>query len=98
MALHLGLGLVAVGAVIGSAGMKVLTSNKAKKAYVHSVAAGLRAKDCVMEKVTCVQEGTADIVEHAKHINRDKAQKKESEVKVEEDTIIIEDTSEESVK
>ncbi len=41
------------GALFGSAGVKLLTSKDAKKAYTHITAAGLRMKDSVMETVTC---------------------------------------------
>ena len=44
------------GALFGSAGIKLLTSKDAKKAYTHITAAGLRMKDSVMETVTSVQE------------------------------------------
>ena len=49
------------GALFGSAGIKLLTSKDAKKAYTHITAAGLRMKDSVMETVTSVQENAADI-------------------------------------
>ena len=52
------------GTLFGSAGVKLLTSKDAKKAYTHITAAGLRMKDSVMETVTCVQENA--VVEEAK--------------------------------
>ena len=51
------------GALFGSAGIKLLTSKDAKKAYTHITAAGLRMKDSVMETVTTVQENAADILD-----------------------------------
>ena len=54
------------GALFGSAGVKLLTSKDAKKAYTHITAAGLRMKDSVMETVTTVQENAADILASAK--------------------------------
>ena len=57
------------GALFGSAGVKLLTSKDAKKAYTHITAAGLRMKDSVMETVTSVQENAADILAAAKDIN-----------------------------
>ncbi len=57
------------GLLFGSVGMKVLGSKDAKNVYVHITAAGLRAKDSVMETVTCVQEHVADIVSSAKDLN-----------------------------
>ena len=44
------------GVLFGSAGVKLLTSKDARKAYTHITAAGLRMKDSVMETVTSVQE------------------------------------------
>ena len=63
------------GVVFGTAGIKVLTSKDAKNAYVHVTAAGLRAKDCVMETVTTVQENAADILASAKDLNAERAAK-----------------------
>lgn len=70
------------GALFGSAGVKLLTSKDAKKAYTHITAAGLRVKDCVMETVTSVQENAADILASAKDINEVRAAR-EAEVPVE---------------
>ena len=61
------------GALFGSAGVKLLTSKDAKKAYTHITAAGLRMKDSVMETVTTVQENAADILASAKDINEARA-------------------------
>lgn len=45
---------------------RVHTSRDARKAYVSCVAAGLRAKDCVLDTVTRVQEGAENIRAKAK--------------------------------
>ena len=63
------LALFAGGTLFGSAGIKLLTSKDAKKAYTHITAAGLRMKENVMETVTSVQENAADILAAAKDIN-----------------------------
>ena len=76
------LGLFAAGTLFGTAGIKLLSSKDAKKAYVHVTAAGLRMKDSVMETVTAVQENAADIVASAKDINEARASK-EAETQVE---------------
>ena len=57
------------GTLFGSAGVKLLASKDAKKAYTHMAAAGLRVKDSVMETVTAAQENVADILAGAKDIN-----------------------------
>ena len=46
------LGLFAGGVLFGTAGVKILGSEDAKKFYVNCVAAGLRARDCVMTRRT----------------------------------------------
>lgn len=48
------------GVLFGTAGVKVLSSKDAKKAYTHCTAAALRAKDSVMKTVTTVQENAED--------------------------------------
>ena len=70
------------GALFGSAGVKLLTSKDAKKAYTHITAAGLRMKDSVMGTVTGLQENAADILASAKDINEARAAK-EAEAQVE---------------
>lgn len=42
------------GTLVGSVGLKLLTSKDAKNAYTHVVAAGLRVKDFAMETATTV--------------------------------------------
>ena len=61
------------GALFGSVGLKLLSSKDAQKFYVHATAAGLRAKDSVMETVTVVQERSADILASAKELNEQRA-------------------------
>ena len=75
------------GALFGSAGVKLLTSRDAKKAYTHVAAAGLRMKDSVMETVTCLQENAADILASARDINEARsAQEAGAQVDGEEET------------
>ena len=63
------------GALFGSVGIKLLTSKDAKNVYIHATAAGLRAKDSVMETVTVAQEEISDIVSAAKDLNEAAAAK-----------------------
>jgi hypothetical protein len=67
------LALFVGGALFGSAGLKLLSSKDAKKAYTHVTAAALRIKDYVMNTVTVVQENAADILASAKDINEQRA-------------------------
>lgn len=64
-----GLAIFAGGVLFGTAGIKLLSSRDAKKAYTHVTAAALRMKDSVMNTVTTVQENAADILASAKDIN-----------------------------
>ena len=67
------LALFAGGALFGSAGVKLLSSRDAKKAYTQMTAAALRMKDSVMTTVTTVQENAADILAEAQDINAARA-------------------------
>lgn len=75
------------GALFGSVGIKLLTSKDAKKAYVHTTAAVLRMKDCVMETATTVQENCEDILAEAKSINEARAAEEEKFVEDEEEVV-----------
>ena len=59
-------GLFAAGVAFGTAGIKILTSDDAKKLYTNCTAAVLRAKSCVMKTATSVQENAGDILAEAK--------------------------------
>ena len=76
------------GALFGSAGIKLLSSKDAKKAYTHATAAALRVKESVRGTVTSVQENAADILAAAKDINEQRAAQEE----------IVEDTSTEATE
>ena len=62
------------GVLFGTAGVKVLGSQDAKKVYVNCVAAGLRAKECVMTTASAIQENADDILAEAKEINARRAE------------------------
>ena len=66
-------GLFASGTLFGTAGIKVLASDDAKKVYTNCTAAVLRAKETVMNTVTTVQENAEDIYAEAQQINEDRA-------------------------
>ena len=65
-------GVFAAGVLFGTAGIKVLSSKDAKKVYTNCTAAVLRAKECVMNTVTTVQENAGDIYADAQQINEDR--------------------------
>ena len=78
------LGIFAGGVLAGTAGVKILSSKDAKKAYTHCTAAVLRAKDVVVDQATILQENCQDIYEDAKRINNDRVEKEQdSEIKEE---------------
>ena len=81
------LAMFAAGVLFGTAGIKLLSSKDAKKAYTHTTAAVLRAKDSVMKTVTTARENVEDIYSDAKAINEQRAQ--------DEAAAVVEDTSEE---
>ena len=68
------------GALFGSAGLKILSSQDARKVYSHVTAATLRCKDEVMRHVDLVQEGCSDVLADAKAINAERAAKAEDAV------------------
>lgn len=70
-------GIFAAGVLFGSAGIKILSSKDAKKAYTHVTAAVLRAKDCVMKVAADVQENAEDIYAEARQINEERAMQEE---------------------
>ena len=80
------IGLFASGVLFGTAGMKVLGSSDAKKCYINCLAAGLRAKECVMNTATNIQENAGDIYAEAQQINDDRAQAAEEFVDESENT------------
>lgn len=81
------LAMFAAGVLFGTAGIKLLSSKDAKKAYTHTTAAVLRAKDSVMKTVTTARENVEDIYSDAKAINEQRAEN--------EAAAVVEDTSEE---
>ena len=74
------LAMFAAGVLFGTAGIKLLSSKDAKKAYTHTTAAVLRAKDSVMKTYTAVKENAEDILADAKAINEDRAAAEEAQV------------------
>ena len=83
------IGLFLGGVLVGTAGVKVLASTDAKKFYINCLAAGLRAKDCVMTTATNIQENAEDILAEAKDINEKRRQED-----VFEDESVAEDADE----
>lgn len=81
--------LFAAGVLFGTAGIKLLGSRDAKRAYAHTTAAALRAKEDVLKTVTAVREGAEDVYADAKEINERRA---------EAEAAVVEDASAEESK
>ena len=92
-------GLFAAGVLFGTAGIKILASEDARKLYANCTAAVLRAKECVMKTATNIQEHAEDIYAEAQQINEDRAAAETEEFEdveevSEETTDVEEDTAE----
>lgn len=72
-------GLFLGGVLFGTAGVAVLSSKDAKKAYTQVTAAVLRGKDCIMETTATVKENCGDIVADAKDINEKRYEERKNE-------------------
>jgi len=73
-------GLFVAGTLAGNYGTDVLGNDKAKKVYTEVTAAALRVKDEVLKTTTSLQENANDILEDAKALNEERAEKSCSEV------------------
>ena len=61
--------LLGYGFLLGTAGVKVLSSQEAKKAYTQITAAALRGVDEVTRVATGIKENCGDIAAEARQIN-----------------------------
>lgn len=61
--------LLGAGVVIGSVGVKMLTSDSAKRVYVKAVAAGMRAKHACEDTFENARAEMDDIVAEAAYLN-----------------------------
>ncbi len=69
--------IFAGGVLFGTAGVKILASDDAKKVYTHTTAAALRAKDASMTAADKIRENAEDILADAKKINEERAKTRE---------------------
>ena len=84
------LGWLAGGFLLGTAGLSILKSKDAKKAYTQCTAAVMRGKDALMKTGTALKENCSDITQDAKDINEERAAKAE-EMEVEKARAVIEE-------
>ena len=73
-------GIFAAGVLFGTAGIKILSSREAKKVYTNCTAAALRAKECIMNTASTIQENAEDIYAEAQQMNEERAAGEEEEV------------------
>ena len=78
-------GIFAAGVLFGTAGIKILAIDDAKKVYTNCTAAVLRAKKCVMKTATNIQENAGDIYAEAKAINEEREAAAEAVDDIDED-------------
>ena len=71
--------LVSYGFLAGTAGVRILSSKDAKKAYTYITAAVLRGADDVMKYATNIKENCEDIGADAKAINRKRYEEEEQQ-------------------
>ena len=79
------IGLFAGGVLFGTAGVKVLASKDAKKVYTNCTAAALRAKECIMNTASTIQENAEDIYAEAQQMNEERAAEEEEAVETAEE-------------
>ena len=81
------------GALLGTAGVKILSSKDAKKVYTHVTAAVLRGKDEVIKTATTLKENCEDIKADADEIN-DKRYEEERKKEIEDAKELIKQAQE----
>ena len=64
------------GVLLGTAGVRILTSDDAKKVYTHVTGAVLRGYETTAKTVDVLKENCADILADAKEINRKRREEK----------------------
>ncbi len=71
---------LAYGVILGTAGVKILTSEDAKKVYTHCTAAVMRGIDEAAKTYNVLKENCEDISAEAKEINEKRLADKEAKM------------------
>ena len=71
---------VLCGFLLGTCGVKILSSDEAKNVYTHVTAAVMKGADDVMKTATAIKESAQDIHADAKAINEKKAEEKKAAI------------------
>ncbi len=79
------LGLFIAGVLMGTAGVRILKTEDARKVYVQGTAAALRGKDEVMATATTLKENCEDIYAEALEVNKKREAKSAARETVIED-------------
>lgn len=74
------IGIFAAGVLFGTAGIRLLSGGDAKKVYTYCTAAALRAKECIMDTVSRIQENAEDIYAEAVLINEERARQEAEQI------------------
>ncbi|MCR4600217.1 MAG: DUF6110 family protein [Clostridia bacterium] len=83
--------LVLGGFLLGTAGVKALASDDAKKVYAQTAACGLRVKNTVLTCVDNIRENANDVLSDAKDINDRRAEAKAAVIEDESEEEAVED-------
>ena len=76
--------LIGGGFLLGTAGMKAVTTAPAKRAYVQGIACGIRAKNCYQDMVEQAKAEVDDMVAEATYLtSKPKADEAETEAAAE---------------
>lgn len=76
--------LIGGGFLLGTAGMKAVTSAPAKRAYVQGIVCGIRAKNCYQDMVEQAKAEVDDMVAEATYLtSKPKADEAETEAAAE---------------
>ena len=89
-------GIFAAGVLFGTAGVKILASEDAKKVYTNCTAAVLRAKTCVLNVAASVQANAEDILAEAQQINEEREAAAEAAVVADAEAEEAAETTEET--
>lgn len=83
-------GMLGLGFLLGTAGLKALKSNTAKNLYVKGIAGAIKLKDSAEELVEQAKENVDDMVAEAEALNKKEAAEAEAEqVAAEAETVVL---------
>ncbi|MCC0635774.1 MULTISPECIES: DUF6110 family protein [unclassified Clostridioides] len=85
-------GIFLGGVLLGTVGVKILSSDCVKKSCTKATAGALKVKDSVLETTTKIQENMEDILAEAKEINELEELSSSKTKNVQEDTKVVQET------